>query len=180
MKAIFKSLSCCDITSGLPGEFVVVRIDMHSLLVDTFHFIAISETPFTSALRLIVVESAGKACSVGVDPLAGDHLAFAPFSNKLLSCLEEDEGAAALLLAGAPGARINVLIDVLHDALAVALALSPVAVVDADARVDLFADAALFVVFPAAVVSSFLFFNLNISAQSRVSVDALTAAVLKE
>ena len=174
------SFSCGDITSGLPGEFKVVFIDMHGLLVAAFHFIAIGETPFTLTLRLIVVESAGKARSIGVHPLARNHLAFAPFSYKLLSCLEEDESAAAFFLASAPGARINVFVVVLHDAFTFALALGPVAVIHTDAGVDLFADAALFVVLPAAVVFCLLIFFFNFGAQCSECIGALTAAALKE
>lgn len=167
-------LSSSNVTSGSPAELVIVNIDAHSLLVDALDLVSISEVPFTLALGLVVVELALEEGVVGVDPLSGDHLSLAPFTDKLLASLEENEGATAFLLALDPGTRVHVLVVVLHHTFAVAFTIGPVAVVHTDTGVHLFADAALHVIGPGALVFGFLLFFFDAFAHSSESIGAFS------
>ena len=117
------------------------------LAVGALHFVSIFEAPAALALWLIIVEAALEAGSIGVDPLALNHLALHKNANVLLASLLKDIGAFSVFGAFLPVAGVNILVLVSHDTLAVAAVVLPVAVVSADLAavlitVDLLANAA--------------------------------------
>ena len=121
-----------------------------------------------------MAEVALKVAAVRVDPLAADELAILELADVLLSRLEVDVGALAVLLSIGPVARVDVLVRVGHDAFAVPLPILPVTVVLADLGVHLLADSVLVVVNPGALVLDWLLLGVG----PRVSVVSLSMAFL--
>ena len=115
-----------------------------------------------------------KVAAVRVDPLAAHKLAVLELADVLLARLEVDVSALAVLLAIGPVARVDVLVRVGHDAFAVPLAILPVAVVLADLRVHLLANSMLVVVNPGALVLDWLLLGVA----PRIGVVTLSMAFL--
>jgi predicted ATPase len=117
----------------------------HTLLIDALNLVSVGKGPLTSSLGLVVVEISLEAGSIGIAPQAFDHLASAPVTHVLFSCLKENESSLSFLAPLNPGAGVNVLVDVLHDTFTVSLATLPVAVVHANTGVGLFSNSVLLV-----------------------------------
>ena len=109
--------------------------------------------PLAVALRLIIVKLAFKVRLVRVDPLSLHQLARLEGAHVLHSCVFEDVGSLSVFLALFPLPRVNVLIGVNHNSLAMPLAQFPVAVVGADSGVELLAYSMLLVILPSTLIS---------------------------
>ena len=133
--------------------------------------------PLAGALRHIVVEGALEVAAVRVLPSALDQLALLVATHKLLARLVENVSALAFLLTVGPLARVNVLVRVVHHALAVTLSILPVAIISAHSAISLFADAALQIVFPATVIGVCDW--ILDAGRNSVSVNAFTVTYLE-
>ena len=127
----------------MPGQFNFITIDVGTLrlIVTALYDVSVREMPRSFALWLVVTESTLEEGSIRVDPLAGDNHAVFEFADVFLAGLAKHVSALAFFFAVDPVARVDVLVDICHDAFAVALTVLPVAVVFANADVVLLADA---------------------------------------
>ena len=121
-----------------------------------------------------MAEVALKIAAIWVDPLTADQLAIFKGANVLLSRLEVDVGALAVFLSICPVARVDILVHISHDALAMPLSIFPVTVVLTALGVHLLADSMLVVVNPGTLVLDWLFLRIG----PRISVIALSMAFL--
>ena len=112
--------------------------------------------------------------TIGVEPFAARELSIFEGANILLTCLKEDVSALTVLLSVCPVAGVNILIEVSHDTLTMAVTTFPVSVVLANLCIHLFADTVLLVVNPGALVLDWLL----IGALGSVGVISLTVAFL--
>ena len=144
-----------NIAGSSPRELNLVTFDVSTLglRVDTIDNVAVGEFPVSDTLGLVEAEVALEAGAIWVTPLALGQLTVFESSDILLACLLEDVGALTVFLAAGPHARVDILVGVGHDALAMALAVLPVAVIFADASISLLANSVLAVVKPLALVS---------------------------
>jgi len=129
-----------DVTGGLPCELdgvLVVGVGTLDLSVGTLHNVSVHVMPAALSLRLIIVEVSFEIGAVVVQPLAIDHLTVLEGANVLHARLLEDVGTCSVLLPLFPLTRVDVLVLVDHDALAMAFTVFPVPVILAYACVDL-------------------------------------------
>ena len=133
--------------------------------------VLVLEVPATGTLRLVESEVALEVGAVRVQPLATDKLSILEVSDVLLSSLCEDVSALSIFLSTAPVTRVDIFIQVGHDALAVPLSRGPVPVIFTHLRIHLFADSILLVVRPRALVSNGI---CIFSAYCRISVVSFT------
>ena len=133
--------------------WLILTLSLCLLLESALQSVAILEEPGAGALWFVVLEATLEVDAVGIDPLALQQLALGPLTSHFHARCLEDVGAVALLLTVLPPAGVDIAIDVSESALTVTTAILPVAVVLADISVDLLADAALHVLFPAALVA---------------------------
>mmetsp|Transcript_52837 Transcript_52837/g.115426 ORF Transcript_52837/g.115426 Transcript_52837/m.115426 type:complete len:231 (-) Transcript_52837:93-785(-) len=114
------------------GQFVLllllglILLD-DSLLVAAFERVAVGEVPGAFARGFVFVELALVEGAVDQDPLAFQTLALLPLTLDLLAGFGEDLGAFAVLKALHEGARVDVTVGLLHDALAVLEAVGKLA-----------------------------------------------------
>eukprot|EP00354_Favella_ehrenbergii_P010011 CAMPEP_0170466672 /NCGR_PEP_ID=MMETSP0123-20130129/10541_1 /TAXON_ID=182087 /ORGANISM="Favella ehrenbergii, Strain Fehren 1" /LENGTH=224 /DNA_ID=CAMNT_0010732853 /DNA_START=58 /DNA_END=730 /DNA_ORIENTATION=- len=150
-----------NVARGSPGELnlVAVNIGALGLCVDALDDVAVCEFPAASSLGLVESEVALEEGTVGVEPFTFHELAVLEGANVFLARLLEDVGALAVLLASDPVARVDIFVDVGHDALAAALTILPVTVVLAHTSIFLLADAMLLVVNPGTLVGNLLLFG---------------------
>ena len=166
-----------DVAGGGPCELDLISLDIGSLglSVDAIHLVSVSEVPAASPLWLVAAELALEVGAVWIQPLATHELSILELSDVFLGGVIEDVGALAILLAISPVARVNVFVSVGHDSLSMALAGLPVAVVLAHLRVLLLADALLEIVLPLSLVSDWLL----LGALSSVGVFSLSVSHLQ-
>lgn len=145
-----------DVTGSLPGELDFHAFDVCplGLSVLAFNDVSVHEDPLARTLGLVLVELAFEVGAVGVDPLSSHQLPVLVVANVLLPSLVDDVGALAFLVAVDPLARVDIRIHVGHHALAVTVAVFPVAVVISDTNVLLLADAVLLVAVPLPAVGN--------------------------
>ena len=158
--------------------YLVVGLDISSsyLIVFSMDLVSVSKVPGSLALGLVVVEVALEVSAVGVLPFALDHLSVLEGAHVLHARLVEHVSSLTIFLAVFPGARVDVLVRIDEDPLAVSLSVEPVSVVLANALVSLFSDSTLVIVLPFSSVGVFdIFFALATSGGSN-GVCALSVA----
>ena len=162
-----------------PSNFNVVRtvFNLACLSVASLYLVTIFKEPSAGTLRLIVVETALEVGPVRVDPLSRHHLSLHEVAYKFLTSFLKDIGALTVLLPVGPVARVHIVVLIGHNTLAVTLIILPVAVIDANVQVDLFANAALLALFPLARVSNGGCLAVTFAI---VFEDAFTMAQLKQ
>ena len=148
------SSSVWNFTAGFPGELNLVSVDICALClsVDTFDAVLVGEVPATLSLWLVEAEVAFEVWTVRIEPLAANKLSVLEVADVLLSRLEEDVSALSILLSIGPVARVDIFIQVGHDAFTVSVSIFPVPVIFTNLSIHLFADTVLLVVLPCALV----------------------------
>ena len=151
--------SVWDIAGRLPREFdfIAVSVSPLRLRIDALNLVSVFKVPIASPLWLIKSEVALEVGAVGVEPLAADKLPVLKDADVLLTCLEENVCSLSFFLSIGPHARVDILIGVGHDTLAVSLSILPVAVILAHrfslrVTILLSANTVLLVVNPGALV----------------------------
>lgn len=139
----------------LPGQFdIIFAFDICplNLGVVALDHVSIFEVPFATSLWFVVVEVAFEVGAVGVQPLSRYNLTAFVGAHVLHAGFVEDVSARSFLLACLPLARVDVLVDVDHDALSMPLAILPVAVILADSVIILLAYAVLLIIEPVSAI----------------------------
>lgn len=108
-------------------------------------------------------------------PLTSEHLAVRELANVLLIGGSKGVSALSVFLSTAPVARVQIVVEVGHNTLAMAFIINPVAVVLSHARIRLFTDAGLEILRPCAFVNTIV---TSVLSSHVVGIFAITMSQL--
>ena len=132
---------------------LVLSLDLRLLLEGALESVAVLEEPSASTLRFVVREGSLEVEAVRVDPLTSSQTSVLPFASHLHASFLEQVCAIACLRSILPPSGVDVTVLVGEDALTVATAILPVAVVLPDSVVKHLANGLFDIVIPAAFVT---------------------------
>ena len=160
-------------TCSFPSKFdlvFLVNICSLDLAIITFNNIFIFEMPSTWSFWLIVIKIAFEVSSILVKPFTFGHLSISKITNVFHSSFKEDISTLTFFFSIFPWTRINILICVNHNTLAVSQAVFPISLIAADSCVNLDSNSVFFVFFPLTHISVLYFFCSFL----RISISTIT------